>query len=268
MSASHHPIFIVGCPRSGTTLLGVLLDRHSRICITPETAFFDEVAPQLAAAPTQLPEVLRAWPRLPELRLTPEQVLARLGRQHPTPGLVLAGILELYAEAEGKPRCGEKTPQHLRHVPALLESFPGATILCMVRDGTETALSLSAMPWWPPRTLADAAELWLESRRLAERFAQLYPARFKRVRYETLVASPVDRMSTLMPELGEPFEPTQLDPQTPSHLVLPRSLAWKGRALEPVARAEPGQRRRDHATRQQLAVLEQLLGVESAEPAG
>jgi len=39
------PVFVVGCPRSGTTLLGVILDRHSELAITPETGFYDEIAP-------------------------------------------------------------------------------------------------------------------------------------------------------------------------------------------------------------------------------
>ena len=45
--SSNGRFFIVGCPRSGTTLLSVALDRHSRLCVPPETGFYDEIAPKL-----------------------------------------------------------------------------------------------------------------------------------------------------------------------------------------------------------------------------
>src|SRR3989442_9370291 len=106
---SADPFFIVGCPRSGTTLLSVLLDRHSRLCVPPETGFFAEVAPTLPSRDAaSLLETLRGWPRLPELNLTPEVVVRRLGGRPASIAGVLTAILELYAEAEGKARCGEK----------------------------------------------------------------------------------------------------------------------------------------------------------------
>lgn len=71
------PFFIVGCPRSGTTLLSVLLDRHTRLCVPPETAFFDEIAPHLLHNNETLPEILRDWRRLGELNLDPEMILSR-----------------------------------------------------------------------------------------------------------------------------------------------------------------------------------------------
>ena len=37
------PIFIVGCPRSGTTLIRVILDSHPNICCGPETHIIDKI---------------------------------------------------------------------------------------------------------------------------------------------------------------------------------------------------------------------------------
>src|SRR5882762_493692 len=101
--------FIVGYPRSGTTLLSVLLDRHTRLCVPPETAFFDEVAPSLILRSNViLMRVLGNWKRLGELNLEPKMVRQRLGKGHSDPGEVLAAILDLYALSRGKVRCGEK----------------------------------------------------------------------------------------------------------------------------------------------------------------
>src|SRR6185503_10253265 len=212
MPESSDPFFIVGCPRSGTTLLSVLLDRHSRLCIPPETGFFAEVAPHLPGRDAaSLLETLRAWPRLAELNLTPEAVLTQLSGRPSSPSRVLRAILDLYAEAAGKARSGEKTPQHLLEVPAILRHFPGARIVCLVRDGRDVALSLRAMPWGPP-TLAAAAELWNTFVRLADAFAQEHPERFMFVHYEKLVTHPNQVLPEVMRFLGERFEPAQLEP--------------------------------------------------------
>src|SRR5262245_32845292 len=121
--------FVVGYPRSGTTLVSVLLDRHSRLCVTPETAFFDEVAPLLTSPrDAVLMRVLGKWRRLPELGLEPEMVLRRLGKKSWSAGDVFAAILDLYALGKAKVRCGEKTPQHLIHVPTIRRLFPQAKI--------------------------------------------------------------------------------------------------------------------------------------------
>ena len=234
--------FIVGCPRSGTTLLSVLLDRHSRLCVTPETGFYDEIAPRLSR--------LHTWRRLPELGLTPEEV--------PTEGNVLEAILDLYAKKRGKARSGEKTPQHLLHVPEILRDFPDAKIVCIIRDGRDNALSLHAMPWWRG-SLRSAAKLWAKCARLAAQYAA-HDA-FLLVRYEDLVADSRGVLSRVMAHLGETFEESQLDVRVSSATVLPRSLEWKGQALQPIDANEPG-RRRSEATARQIAVIEAIAGRE------
>ena len=254
--------FIVGCPRSGTTLLSVLLDRHSRLCVPPETAFFDEIAPQLPAAQDDaaLLQVLRDWRRLPELRLDAQVVLTHLVSQgRPlTPGRVLSGLLNLYARAQGKPRCGEKTPQHLAHADTMLRCFPDAPVLCMLRDGRDVALSLRAMPWWEDSGLQAAAEYWRLCLRQMESCVQAAPDRFKVVRFEDLVAQPKSTLTAIMDALHERFEPRQLQAGLPSGAVLARSRAWKGQALEAVDGTRIGSRRTAaHAS--ELAWLDQAL---------
>jgi hypothetical protein len=262
------PFFIVGCPRSGTTLLSVLVDRHSRLCVPPETAFFDDVAPRLAprgAASGHLLQVLRGWRRLAELGLEPEAVLRRLPDGPAAPGAVLAAILGLYAERQGKVRCGEKTPQHLPHVPTILREFPGAKILCLLRDGRDAALSMNAMPWWAPQDLASAARLWTRSVRLADRFVRRYPGQFLVVRYEDLVTAPQRVLSSAMQHLGETFEERQVATELASHVVLPRSLGWKGRALGAIEAGQVG-RRRAEATAAERAFLERIHARELRRP--
>lgn len=227
------PFFVVGCPRSGTTLLSVLLDRHSRLCIPPETAFYTEIAPQIpfGAERKAAGKVLENWSRLPELELEPEDVLARLPERLHSPGPVLRAILELYAQSHGKVRCGEKTPQHLWHVPTILRQFSRARVICILRDGRDVALSLLAMPWWPLPRLEDAAAHWRHGAGLGAVFARLYPDQFRVVRYEDLIADPATTIRAIVEHIGEQFERTQLDPDIVSGVVLPRSFEWKAQAL-------------------------------------
>jgi hypothetical protein len=254
------PFFVVGTPRSGTTLLAVLCDRHSRISVPPETGFFAEVAPKLAGNDRDATlAALREWPRLPELNLTPEAVLARLDGHPYSPRRVLLALLELYAGARGKPRCGEKTPQHLMHVPAILDQFPESKIVCLLRDGRDVVLSLRAMPWGTP-TLEAAARLWKQYVQTAELCVARYPEHFSVFYYEHLVADPARVVAEVMAHVGESFEATQLQP-APSDVVLQRSWPWKSQALGPIDPAQAG-RRRHEAAGEEIRMIEELLADE------
>ena len=251
------PVFIVGCPRSGTTLMSVILDRHSQLAVTPETAFYDEIAPQLSPIDKcDLRRVLGDWPRLPELGLSLDQVVRHCGISA-SPARLMSVLLESYAQDRQKSRCGEKTPQHLRHIPHILRDFPDAQILCLIRDGRDVALSLSAMPWWRG-DLRVAADTWLGAVRLAEGFAAAHPTQFFAVRYERLVADPEAVVATVMRFLGLQFEGVQLEPSE-SNVVLRRSMAWKGSALGPIEATRTGVRRLT-ASPEDLDYLKEALG--------
>lgn len=225
--------FIVGCPRSGTTLLSVLLDRHSDLAITPETDFYGEIAPFLSTkADKPLRSLLSAWPRLPELGVSVEAVLGQCG-SHPTRRHLFSILLGLYAQRKLKPHVGEKTPQHLHHVPAILDDFPGTPVICIVRDGREVALSLQSMPWWRG-SLEASAQIWLDAVRLSCTFQEMFPDQFSVVFYEDLIARPEETLSLLMNRIGLPFQTSQLSAEIYSGVVLPRSLEWKGQALAAV----------------------------------
>ena len=237
------PVFIVGCPRSGTTLLSVIIDRNSQIAITPETGFYHEIAPKLIGGQGfNLKRILRDWSRLPELGLDADQVVNACGDM-PTPGRLLGTLLSIYRDNHQKMRCGEKTPQHLWCVPRIIADFPEAKIICLIRDGREVALSLRSMPWWE-KTLTDAANLWVEAAQLATTFLAKYPAQFRTLRFEQLVADPAGITAGVMQFLGLEFEGQQLTPNA-SRVVLARSLQWKGMALGPVDSLRAEYRRRE-----------------------
>jgi hypothetical protein len=239
LSATSVKCFIVGCSRSGTTLLTVLLDRHSKLAMTPETGFYGEIAPKIQGVDqTSLLTILSGWTRLPELGLSPDTILENC-IPRPTPAVLFDTILRLYASSREKPYCGEKTPQHWRHMQSILDDFPNSRVLFMMRDGRDVALSLRGMPWWPSN-LALAADEWRNAAKAAEKYLATYPSRVLLVRYEDLVSSPQIELTKVMKFLELHFECGQLDVGISSEVVLARSMLWKGRALNVVDETRVG----------------------------
>jgi hypothetical protein len=237
-----------------------MLDRHSRLAIPPETAFYPRIAAGVRGADgARLADVLSGWRRSPELGLDIEG-LVRDCPAPVAPGPVLAAVLGQYARTRGKPYAGEKTPRHWRSLGAILEDFPQARVLFMIRDGRDAALSLSRMPWWR-YDLRAAADVWLAAGRAALESLEAHPPRVRLVRYEDLVCAPEPTLQTVMDFIGLDRESAQLDPDTPSGVVLARSMPWKGGALGPMDRSRVGHWKAT-ATHAEIALLDEALGPE------
>src|SRR5688572_28643226 len=213
-SARQEPFFILGAPRSGTSLLSRMLHSHPAIAVPDETKIFETFVPLLALyGDLRRTERLRrlvsdvlAWrwvrrlPGLPDL----EAVLERVER--PTLGGVFEALLGLWAQAQGKPRWGEKTPNHLYFWPFIEESFPQARIVHIVRDGRDVALSQVKAPFGP-KTIATAAERWVGFvERIRELGRRIGPGRYVEVKYEDLLARPRETITRVLELIGEPYD--------------------------------------------------------------
>src|SRR5262249_38028193 len=136
-----------------TTLMAVMMDRHSQVAVPPETHFFLEVFAREfereAAGHTHeaLLKEFGAAVRAADMKLDPAALAARFAPLDPTYPNLFRAVLETYAAGRGKQRAGEKTPEHLHEADRLLRLYPDARIICMVRDGREVVLSLRSMPW-------------------------------------------------------------------------------------------------------------------------
>ncbi|HEX2142068.1 MAG TPA: sulfotransferase [Candidatus Limnocylindria bacterium] len=152
------PLFIVGCARTGSTLLRHLLNRSSRICLASETHFLAGRngfrAERRLAAVLSAPEVERSaalrrfasdlagpngW-RWLERNVGPDELIERLSGTDLSPKEVFRALIGLYAEracADERAEdgiVGEKTPAHLYAVPRLSEWFPRARFIHTMRD--------------------------------------------------------------------------------------------------------------------------------------
>ena len=167
MDASAAPFFIVGSPRSGTTLLQVLLNAHPHVAIPPESHLYRVFAPvmdrygDLSAPANRLrlahDKVTNTWIRPWGLDVTAEQLVAEATR--PGRGGLIDALLRRYAAAQGARRWGEKTPYHVSFLPAIFADFPDARIIHLVRDGRDVLESRRRVVWGP-RSALGVARQW------------------------------------------------------------------------------------------------------------
>jgi len=261
------PIFIVGPGRSGTTLLAVLLDRHSRIAVPPETHFYSRFIPEVwptvrQGSRREKVEAALNFVRIAEAGLAVGPVLERFERYDDTAPQLFRAILETYAAERGAVRLADKTPRHLVNVDLLFDDFPRAKVVAIVRDGRDVVRSAMKTPWMTgnPRRFGLFCRLWSEYAGslhvCVERFP---PDRFHLLRYEDLVREPERQLRRVCEFIGEPFELRQLDMSVETGVVPDREEAWKGKARTSIdaSRAEAW---RSGADREEIWRLNFLLG--------
>lgn len=213
--AGSGPIFIVGAPRSGTTLLRAMLNRHPRIGLSDETYFFYYAYLRRRAFGDladlghrkRLIASYGATQRMERLKLDQARLNERLLAEGSSYPGFFATILRFYAESQGKARYGEKTPHHAWYVKTLLDWYPDGRVIHLVRDPRDVCASLFNVPWGRKTATANA-ELWVSLTRAAEE-GQGNPG-FRRVRYEDVVADPERAMRELCDFLGEDYDPAML----------------------------------------------------------
>lgn len=210
------PIFIVGCPRSGTSLLRALLRSHPNLAFPPRESHFipklfgaygdprtERQACKLAAIILNL-HWIRSW----DLSLQPSSFAHC--RSY---GQIVSGIFQAWARKENKPRWGDKTPEYVTEIPTLLEVFPSCKIIHIFRDGRDVALSWLRAPFGPENVFT-AATTWKHLVSTGHRHGATLPAEtYLRIRYETLLTHPKETMKRICAFLGEPFTDEVLKPE-------------------------------------------------------
>ena len=109
------------------------------------------------------------------------------------------------ARSAGKRTWCEKTPFNLLSVPFLLELFPSATVVVIMRDPVHVVASHLDQPWAP--SILDGVLNWLQpvyQRWLAQRTALLADRRYAEVKAEDLAAHWPDARRRLFERLGLP----------------------------------------------------------------
>lgn len=187
--------FIVGSPRSGTTLLRLMLDSHPQLAIPPETGFLPGALGSLFGNDARKRHsfsqaLINFPPRAPGWRdfgIEADTLMREL--QRITPFQVDAAIrcfYRLYAARFGKERWGDKTPAYGRHMRMIEKVLPEACFIHIIRDGRDVALSLRHLWFAPGADMTALARQWRRDICVTRR-QSLGCRRYMELRYEDLV---------------------------------------------------------------------------------
>jgi hypothetical protein len=195
---SKAPVFIGGCDRSGTTLLGSMLGSHQKVVCVPEAQFIVEIPIETKldvnkVKPKDILQKIIMHPRFRHWGIGIDLPFTVNEDKEITYPMIIKWVMNHYGCIVGKPNADiwvDHVPTNIRYVDFLLSMFPSAKFLHIIRDGRAVANSLLSVPFGP-NTIDRAAQLWLES--LAFGFAAeafLGPSKIFRVKYEDLVMEP------------------------------------------------------------------------------
>lgn len=195
---------LVGAPRSGTTLLRLMLDAHPDLAIPPETGFLAAArawagtpgidATSLADLLTTFPPEAPAWD---DFGIPATDLRRRLSAVRPfeVPDGIRA-FYRAYAERFGASRWGDKTPVYCRHIVDIEAVLPEARFVHIVRDGRDVAVSLRQRWFSPGHDIDVQAEFWRTH--VMDGHEQGQHARhYLEVRFEDLVRHPARTLATI-----------------------------------------------------------------------
>jgi Sulfotransferase family len=220
-------LFIVGCPRSGTTLLGRMVDAHPNIAVIHEGRFAPDwferrrgLTPDGHVTPELIDRLLDHRP-FERVSVRPAELERLLGDgDRVTYADFVSRIFDLHGRAHGKQLVGDKTPHYVRSLPTLHALWPAARMVHLIRDGrdvaqsvlgwkkvTERGGSVARYSAFDEDRVATVACWWEWFVRLGrEDGAALGPAVYHEVRYESLVAEPAVECERLCEFLGVPYD--------------------------------------------------------------
>ncbi len=199
---ANSPIFIVGCQRSGTTLLRLILDSHPNISCGPETRFLEDLA-KVTREPF--------WPHMAQYGFPIEYWYEKFGT-------MFDSFQREYASRRGKTRWADKTPRYALCLDFITQAFPTCQVIHVIRDGRDVVAShRDRFGWWPAVKSVKKWPLYIETARKAG--AALPPGRYCEIRYEELVGDTEGSLRKLLDFLGEPWDDAVLEHDRHPHDV-------------------------------------------------
>jgi tetratricopeptide (TPR) repeat protein len=192
-------IFLVGLPRSGTTLVEQVLASHSQVEGASELPYLNSVIEEESRRRAQ------AFPNW--VATANADDWTRLGQRY----------LGLSARWRAqRPVATDKLPENWLLVGAALRMLPAARVIDCRRDAVETCWSCWKQLFGPQQVgftygFDTLAAYWHDYDRLCRQWARQFPGRFRAQRYEDLVADPEGQIRALLDFCGLAFEPGCLE---------------------------------------------------------
>ncbi len=223
VSGTNPFVFVVGCQRSGTTMLQRILDAHPQLAVAYDSLFIPRVikGEPIGCDPVMDEQVLamvRGHPRFDRLGLD-EPAVERAADGAARYSDFVRLLYDELGRKHGKPLAGEKSPGYCRHLPRLCALLPWVKIVHLIRDGRDVALSIrdwgkgaAKLELWKDEPIAAAALWWKRDVKAGTQDGHALGAdRYCEVRYEALVGETRQSVERLCAFLGLPFAESMLE---------------------------------------------------------
>lgn len=247
------PIFVVGLPRTGTTLVERILSSHPAVASAGESQNFAVLLKR--AAGTRSPRLLdlETLDRSMSVDFTP------LGREYVA-----------RTRPDTRPRFVDKMPLNFLYLGHIAQALPGARIVVLRRDPRDAGLSLFRQPFATGFSyydfaldLQDVARYVAAYERLVPHWRSVLPGRMLELRYESLVAEPERQIRRLLEHCSLDWAPECLDFEQNATPVATASAVQVRRGL---TKSGIGRWRRYERELAPMLELFRTLGVECPGP--
>ncbi len=196
---TRRPVFVVGIPRSGTTLVEQVLASHPRVFGAGELRLVFDILEQLPQAVGKNPPALDCVGQINQ------KTVQNLAHRHESQLLALSGSAD---------RVVDKMPENTLYLGWIATLFPQAAVIYCRRDLRDVALSCWMTHLAQVRWACDAENIALhinEHKRLMDHWRQVLPIPILEVEYESLVADPEDQSRKLVAWCGLDWDPACLN---------------------------------------------------------
>jgi glycosyltransferase involved in cell wall biosynthesis/LPS sulfotransferase NodH len=265
---SKAPVFVLGCPRSGTTLLyHMLLSAGNFAVYRAESQVFNLLEPRFGdlRVARNRRRLLQAWENsslFTKTGLEASELERDVMAHCENAGDFLRIVMESMARKQGVERWAETTPDHLLALPRIKETIPNALVIHIIRDGRDVALSMEKQHWIRPfpwdhgKELQAAAIYWEWIVNEGRTHGRALGGDYKEVRYEDLVANPQATLREVGDFIGQELDYDQIQRVGIGSVSRPNTSFGerKGAGFHPVARWKKS------LSEEQLAELEGLIG--------
>lgn len=261
------PIFVVGCPRSGTTLLyHMLASSGCFVDYRAELHAFNVIGPKHGNLlhRRDREQFLKQWlysDNFDKTRLNRDAVQAEVLDHCRSTKEFLSTIMEMMARDRDVGRWAECTPAHLFHMHQIQVAFSGkAKFIHMIRDGRDVALSLAKQGWIAPfpwdkgKRLSVAALFWKRCIDFADQHSNQLGDAYREVSFEQLVTEPEKTLGMVSDFVGESLDYDYIQANAIGCVRQPNSSFSDGQEFNPIERWRKGM------PRLELARIERLVG--------
>ena len=211
------PLFIVGCPRSGTTLLQEMLNAHHEIALGPELFFirliyhkrkkFGDLS--IRKNRRMVGETIITLNNFTEFGFEKKEFLDWIKENNVDYGDIYRRILEQLDKKHKVKYIGVKTPNNMLYIKEIINLIPDAQFINIIRDPRAVVNSWSKVPWSTGTIVGDAT-IWNRYMKAYHRLPDNIKTKIYLIRFDDLVNDTIGQLTKLAEFLGVQYNEIML----------------------------------------------------------